>query len=312
MRMRWARVLTALSLALTAGVVSAPVAAAHPGGAAGRSGIIDLPNGFQPEGISSQGSTFFVGSRTDGAIYRGSLRTGEGAVLVPGTEGGFAAGTEVDGRHRLWVAGGATGLGTVYDTRTGEELARYAFDTSGSAFINDVVVTRTAAYFTDSRFPVVYVVALDGRRLPDSSTALQLTGAVNIVPGATNLNGIETTPDGKSLLVVQSNAGLLFTLDPRTGLTTQVDLGGVSVVNGDGLLRQGRTLYVVQNRLNQIAEFRLNRSGTRGELVQLITSPDFDVPTTVTRSGGSLWAVNARFGVGSPLTAGYTVVRVPR
>ncbi|GAA2002469.1 hypothetical protein JL107_02005 [Nakamurella flavida] len=312
MRVRWVRVLTPVLLALTVGVVSAPVATAHPGGGPGRPTSIDLPAGFQPEGISSTGSTFFVGSRTDGAIYRGSLRTGEGAVLVPGTTGGFAAGTEVDSRQRLWVAGGSTGLGTVYDTRTGAELARYTFDGSGAAFINDVVVTERAAYFTDSRFPVVYVVALTGRSLPDSFSALPLTGAVQVVPGATNLNGIETTPDGKGLLVVQSNAGLLFRLDPRTGVTTPVDLGGVDVLNGDGLLRQGRTLYVVQNRLNRIAEFRLSRTGDRGELVRTITSPQFDVPTTVTRSGGSLWAVNARFGVESPLTAGYTVVPVPR
>ena len=46
---------------------------------------LPLPNGFQPEGISiGNGTTFYVGSIPTGAVYRGDLRTGTGAVLVPG------------------------------------------------------------------------------------------------------------------------------------------------------------------------------------------------------------------------------------
>lgn len=324
MSVRLTRLLTATLLAVTAGVVSAPPASAatHPGGGGGGRSPerIELPAGFQPEGISSQGSTFFVGSRTDGAIYRGSLRTGKGEILVAGTPAdpatdtpaGFAAGTEVDRRDRLWVAGGGTGVGTVYDTRSGKQLARFAFDTSGTAFINDVVVTRKAAYFTDSRYPVLYVVPLGRGSRIGEFTALPLTGALAVVPGATNLNGIETSPDGRTLLAVQSNTGKLYSIDPVSGVTTEVDLGGVSVANGDGLLREGRTLYVVQNRLNTIAQFTLNRSGTRGTLAELITSDQFDVPTTVTSYGKYLFAVNARFGNATPLTADYWVTRVPR
>ena len=47
--------------------------------------VIALPNGFQPEGITTgKRHTFFVGSRDNGAIYKGSLRTGKGSILVPG------------------------------------------------------------------------------------------------------------------------------------------------------------------------------------------------------------------------------------
>ncbi|HEU4973369.1 MAG TPA: hypothetical protein VFT35_15730, partial [Gaiellaceae bacterium] len=42
---------------------------------------ISLPNGFQPEGITISGEQFYVGSIPTGAVYRGSLRTGKGAVL---------------------------------------------------------------------------------------------------------------------------------------------------------------------------------------------------------------------------------------
>ena len=48
---------------------------------------IDLPNGFQPEGIAIAGDQFYVGSIPTGAVYRGSLRTGKGAVLVPAAPG---------------------------------------------------------------------------------------------------------------------------------------------------------------------------------------------------------------------------------
>ncbi len=307
-----ARLLTATLLAVGVGLLPVTSAAAHPGGGGSSPGRIELPAGFQPEGISSKGDTFFVGSRTDGAIYRGSLRSGSGDILVRGTTGGFAAGTEVDRRGRLWVAGGGTGLGTVYDTRSGEQLARFEFDISGTAFINDVVVTRHGAYFTDSAHDVLYVVPLGRHGALGKSRPLTLTGDLMVVDGEFNLNGIETTPDGRSLLAVQSNTGKLFSIDPATGVTAEVDLGGVSVAAGDGLLRLGRTLYVVQNQLNQIAKFTLNRAGSSGSLVELITSDQFAIPTTVTSAGRYLFAVNARFGVQDPLTAAYWVTRVPR
>ncbi len=70
---------------------------------------IALPNGFQPEGISiGKGTTFYVGSIPTGAVYRGNLRTGEGAILVPGATGRAAIGVEY-ARGLLFVAGGPTG-----------------------------------------------------------------------------------------------------------------------------------------------------------------------------------------------------------
>lgn len=104
--------------------------------------VIRLPDGFQPEGIAiGRGDTFYVGSLRDGAIYRGSVLTGAGQVLVPGAEGRMAAGVEVDRRNRLFVAGGATGAATVYDPATGARLAEYQLAPAGAGFVNDVVVT---------------------------------------------------------------------------------------------------------------------------------------------------------------------------
>ena len=109
---------------------------------------------------------------------------------------------------------------------------------------------------------------------------------------------------------MQSNTGLLFRINPRTGVTRQVDLGGASLTNGDGLLLLGRVLFVVRNRLNQIDVVKLNRSLDRGRVVTTITDPDFDVPTTIAFQDGRLYAVNARFGTTDPQPARYDIVRV--
>ncbi|MEX5718169.1 hypothetical protein [Geodermatophilus maliterrae] len=273
--------------------------------------VIALPDGFSPEGISTgRGTSFYVGSRTDGSIYRGDLRTGAGALLVEGTPGGAAIGTEVDRQGRLWVAGGGTGTGTVHDTRTGEVLASYALTAPGATFVNDVVVTRDAAYFTDSVNPVLYVVPLGpGGRPAGPATTLPLTGDLRYGAGF-NANGIEASPDGGTLLVVQSNTGLLFRVAADTGVTTQVDLGGASLTNGDGLLREGRTLYVVRNALQQIAVLELAPGYASATLVDTLTDPDLQTPTTVAPFGSALYAVNARFDAPQTPETEYTVVRV--
>ena len=115
--------------------------------------VIQLPPGFQPEGIEvGKGTTFFVGSRVTGAIYKGNLRTGAGAILVP--SGRTATGIELDPHNRLFVAGAGTGDAFIYNANTGALLRTYDF-ASSDTFINDVVVTTKAAYFTDSRKAVL-------------------------------------------------------------------------------------------------------------------------------------------------------------
>ena len=112
------------------------------------------------------------------------------------------------------------------------------------------------------------------------------------------------------LLSVQTNTGKLFRIDPRSGVTREVDLGGASLLNGDGMLLAGRTLFVVQNRDNKIAVVKLSGSLHRGRVVATLTDPDFDVPTTIAFTAGRLYAVNARFGTTDPQPARYDIVRV--
>ena len=276
--------------------------------------VIPLPNGFQPEGIASgTGTAFYVGSIPTGAVYRGDLRTGDGAVLVPAQAGRSAIGLKYDDRTGLlFVAGGPTGFAYIYDGQTGANVAEIQLTTLPS-FINDVVVTKDAAYFTNSSQPELYRVPLsnNGEPMPTSET-IPLSGDYVFTPGAFNANGIAATPNGKTLIIVNSVDGVLYNVDPDTGVATQIDLGGDSVVNGDGILLQGKTLYVVQNQFNQIAVVQLNPDLTSGTIVDTITSANFRVPTTIARFGDSLYAVNARFGTPPTPDTEYDVVRVTR
>ena len=275
--------------------------------------VIALPNGWQPEGIAiGKGTTFYVGSIPTGAVYRGDLRTGKGATLVAGGAGRSAIGVAHD-RNRLFVAGGSTGKGFVYDARSGALVRELQLATgAGATFVNDVVVTKRAAYFTDSSRAVLYRVALSKNGIPAAAAhAVALTGDFRLVAGF-NLNGIDATPDGKTLVVVQSATGKLFTVAAASGATKEIGLGGATVPNGDGLLLQGRTLYVVQNQMNRIAVVSLAKGFTSGTIARTITDSDFDVPTTIDRHGNRLYAVNARFGTTPEPSTTYSVVQVRR
>ncbi len=268
-----------------------------------------VPPGSQPEGIASgKGTTLYVGSRLDGSVYRANARTGTGEILVPGRpqERG-AYGLKLKGGH-LYVAGGPYGSGYVYDARTGADAGAHQFVAEDEGFVNDVIVTRKAAYFTDSRNQSLYVYPRGKRaRQP---FVLPITGDFAYTPARDDIdaNGIAATRNGKTLILVQSNTGKLFTADPKTGATRLID--APLVPNGDGILLRGKTLYVVQNRLNTIAVLRLDRKLRSARLVTELTDADFDVPTTVAALGRKLYAINARFGAPMTPETTYNVVKV--
>lgn len=294
---------------LTVTLVMSIAPPAHPGQPPER---IDVPDGFSPEGIAIAGRTFFTGSIPTGAIYRGNVRTGRGKILVPPQDGRSATGMWLD-RGLLYVAGGATGAAYVYDARSGADVATYQL-AAGRTFVNDVVVTKDAAWFTDSFNAVLYRVPIARNGTPGSRAGvatLPLTGDLVYEDGF-NVNGIDATPNGKALVVVQSNTGELFRVDPATGATQEIDLGDRSVVFGDGILLHGRSLYVVQNFLNSIVEVRLSPDLSSGSVVNEISDEDFDIPTTVAEFGSLLVVVNARFTTPPGPDVGYWLAVVPK
>jgi sugar lactone lactonase YvrE len=294
-------------LALTSGTVVS-VATAAPASATVLPKTIPLPNGYQPEGIATSGANFYVGSLVDGRILRGNVLTGRLSPFVPGAPGESTAGLEVSG-HLLFAAGAASGELKVYDLRTGRKLAERQVAPAGESFINDVAVTKDGAFYTDSLKAQLYEIPFGhGGRFGPVRTLP--TPGITIGAGF-NANGIETTPDGRNLLVIQSNTGILFRVSPRTGVATPVDVGGADLTNGDGILRRGSTLYVVRNVNNQIVKVALNRSGTVGRMTGVITDPALDVPATIAPFGPFLYAANARFTTPATPTTPYSVVRVP-
>ena len=234
-RLRSTTVLGTALAAVAAILVAVPASAAPSATGAAKSGTAHgqavfptefaLPTGFLPEGIAIGSAPYaFFGSRADGDIYRVNLVTGDGSVFSQGP-GTPSVGMKVDHRFRLFVAGGPGGDARVVDAVTGEVLASYTFATAPT-FVNDVVLTPDAAWFTDSMQPFLYKVPL-GRAgsLPDQSDVVKLPlGGDYVHQAGFNLNGIARTPDGDALLVIQSSTGLLFRVDPSTGFATRVDL----------------------------------------------------------------------------------------
>jgi hypothetical protein len=277
-----------LLVALAALVLTLPLAATS----AKRPDHINLPNGWQPEGIAIKANSFYVGSIPTGRVWKGNLRTGQGAVLVP-DRGRRAIGVEVDHRNRLWVAGGPTGDGYVYNASTGVDIAQFNFTDEASTFVNDVVVTKRAAWFTDSMRQFLYKVPIGQNGQLGTPQAVPLTGDIVFQSGF-NVNGIDATPNGKKLIIVQSNTGKLFKVN-RSGVTRLINLGGATVP-GDGLLLQGKRLYaVVRSPQDGILVIRLRPNLLSGTVVRTITNSDLDDPTTVDAHGSRLYAVNARF-----------------
>ena len=96
-----------------------------------------------------QGALRVLRIARDGDIYRANLRTGKGRVISQGpgaarrSDEARPPGPAVRGRRH-------GGDGRVVGTDTGEILRSWTFTTSENTFVNDVVLTRRAAYFTDS------------------------------------------------------------------------------------------------------------------------------------------------------------------
>jgi hypothetical protein len=276
---------------------------------------IDLPNGWQPEGITTDGERLYVGSLANGAIFTANPRNGHGRILAEGVTGRVAAGVDYDAWHNLiWVAGGATNTIRAHNARTGRVRATYTFPSATPRFLNDLVVTRRGVFATDSANQELAVVPFrkDGSLRPArAARTLPLTGDLTYTadPADFELNGI-VRKRGR-LLAVQSNTGKLFRINKRTGVTHTVDLGGYSLANGDGLEVHRRTLFAVRNQNELIAQLHLNRRLTRATLVRELTSPDLDFPTTVALQDGQLWVVNARFTTPPTPSTPYWVTRVP-
>jgi sugar lactone lactonase YvrE len=295
------------------------IAVAVPAVAAPAAEVIVLPGATSAEGIAAgRGATFYAGDLFAGDIFRGDLQRGTAELFidVPEDEGRMAVGMAADVAHDLlFVAGGFTGQGYIYDTRSGATVATYQFAAPDTSLINDVALTKDGAWFTDSFHAQLYFVPVSRAGVPGLTfRTLGLSGpaaAISPVSGAVNLNGIQATPNGKTLIVAHSANAQLDTVDPATGASARI--AGVSVPNVDGIVLEAGRLWAVQNFSNQVSRIRLAPDLSSGVVEEVITSDLFQIPTTAARFGSRLAVVNAKFDTGIPPNADqFEVVVVDR
>jgi hypothetical protein len=309
--MQMTRIVRRASAALVVALVALVAALAMPAAAAPAE-VIVLPDASSAEGIANGGgATFYAGDLFRGDIFRGDVQRGTAHLFIDAPAGRMAVGMAADLEHDLlFVAGGFTGQAYVYDSRTGATVATYQFGAADTSLINDVALTKDGAWFTNSFQPRLYFVPVDAAGVPGSFSTLQLTGPAAEISGQFNLNGIQATSNGKTLIVAHSTNGELYTVDPASGASATI--AGVSVPNVDGIVLLGRQLWAVQNS-NQVTRVQLSPDLTSGVIEDVITSDLFQVPATAARFGSRLAVVNAKFDTGFPPTADqYEVVLVDR
>ena len=307
-----------LLLALVVITLSATgVAAAQTGGTQ----TFDIPGDeVYPEGVAYSPTTgdFFVGSTTDGEIFRGNVGDPSGGMepfLEPGADGrAMAIGMKVDASGRLFVAGGESGATFVYDTGTGDLVDSFE-NGADTTFVNDVALTPDgSAYLTDSMNPELYRVYPDGSGGYRQETFLNFEGTPAEYEEGFNLNGIVASPDGRYLVVINSTSGLLFRIDTRSKRVVEVDTGGADLTNGDGMLLLGRTLYVVRNQNGLIVPVELSADYASGVAGEGFTEGSLMYPTTIAAHEGRLLAVNSQFDArdeGRPPELPFTVSDFP-
>lgn len=259
----------------------------------------DLPVGgvlLEGIGLAGDGDTFYVSGVNDGGdVYRGEVGEEE-LELWHDASGTTGRGIDVDRKGRVYVAGGPTGTVRIFD-RHGDLLATVAHGTAGS-FLNDLWVGPDGAvYVTDSSLPTIW-------RITRGYGGWQIEPWLDVSPTITytpatddfDLGGIVTTRDDEFLLTSQGTTGQLWRIDLDSQEIVEVDLGGASIPNADGIVLKGRKLWVVQNFLRQVSQLRLDSDAESARLKRVQqTDPDKTL-TTAILAKGRLLAVDSQFG----------------
>ncbi|GGR18525.1 superoxide dismutase family protein [Deinococcus ruber] len=247
-----------------------------------------------PEGVavSEPRNLIFTGSARTGTIYAIDATSGAARVFSPGGSYGrtSALGMKLDAQGRLYVAGGATGTVSVINP-DGSPLTTLATPDSPNPYLNDLVLAPDgSAYVTDSSRPMIWRVTPDLKHiepwLPLQNSPVQYMTGIN-------LNGIALTADGKALLSIQYNTGKLFRIELASRRIQEVKVPG-GLMYGDGLLLDGQTLYVGQNRLNWVSRVQLGADGLSGTVLGHTAADGLHYPSTLAMLGGDLIAVNSQ------------------
>jgi sugar lactone lactonase YvrE len=280
----------ALLLALLGSLVATPAALALP-----KEYVLPGAETF-PEGVTLRPGTdqFYVTSTTDGTVFRGTLgRRNVQVFLEPGKHGRQRANGIFATRDRLVVAGSLTNRIFVYALPSGRLVRRFSTGTGG--LVNDVTVAPNGdVYATDSQRGLLFRVR--ARAIEKRKSGIQAVGPfVEFADTPIGLYSNGLVPAGRRyLLVVGTLSGALARVDLESKAVRQVDLHGESLPVGDGLARDGRTLYAV-NSITRVTQLRLSRNWLSARVQRHIASTRFKFPTTVAIAGKRLLVVNSQF-----------------
>ncbi|MGI8646916.1 MAG: superoxide dismutase [Acidimicrobiales bacterium] len=254
-----------------------------------------------PESLATDRHYVYATSLADGTVYRGKLSGSTLSPFLPGGANGRTTATGIKSTGtRLLVAGAATGRLYVYDARSGARVATYTVPNAGQpTYLNDEIVTANGdVYVTDSLRPVIYRIPAAEVNAPATGAERTLRTAITLptesYTAGYNANGIVASPDGQTLLVVYYTSGALYRVDVQTGTTTQVKLDR-PLLNGDGLLLLGHTLYAARNFDNLIVTLRISSDLTTATTLAERTYSGADVPTSLAFSHGRLLILNSQF-----------------
>ena len=256
---------------------------------------------FEGIGVDKRQRTFYVSEVTGGEIHRGDVRTGKTREWKPeGADGrGTARGITVDRRGNFYVAGGPNGIDSkrpdlwVYD-RHGNLEAKLQIRGNDNAFLNDVVIGADgAAYFTNSNAPQIYRVAKERGQWQVTKWA-DASDTIETQEGF-NLGGIVLSPDRRSFVVAQGTTGDLWRFDARTAAVGKISTRGADLRNADGLVRRGRTLWVVRNFDQELVKMRLGRDSRSARVTSVRKTDPDRVFTTAGLARGRLLAVDSKF-----------------
>jgi Cu-Zn family superoxide dismutase len=306
--------LVRLALAAAALAVAAPAMA---------QGAYPLPAEVTfPEGVAYDAKTqsIYTASSPKGTVARVDARTGKATAIASpevaqqiGTTFPGVLGMKVDSRGRLWMAGGRTGKIFVVDPKTGRLIQTITTPEPEKGLINDIAFAGGRAYITDTFRPTLWAVDA-GAQIPGAAEAfLSFDGTPLQYAQGANLNGITPTPDGRTLLTGQMNKGLLFKIDLASKQVSPIPLGAETVPGADGLILQGRTLYVIRQPAGEIVTVQLSGDLASGQVVKRTAAAGLAWPATGVIVGNELVVANSQFnkrGSNDPVTP-FALSRVP-
>jgi hypothetical protein len=281
--------------------------------------VSDDAPGLLPEGIATTRSgRIYVTSSGTGDVFVGHVTSPTMRVFARGGAAGrsSALGVHVDPVGRVFVV--SPDSVDVYSP-DGDLLLHRTVSLPGQAtYLNDLVITATAVYVTDSVNALVWRAPIHQGRLGELRSWVDVHALMpDFEPGWFYLNGIVASPDGRHLLVSAQGLGALIRVDVPTGVPGFLTIDGSRFGNfgPDGMILEGDRVVGVLNYgapmgAQGLYVARAGKDWTTATVIAATTDAGFSTPTTVAASAGRFLVVNSQLD-DAPGIPPWTVVAVP-